>query len=129
MKYGKINVLITEINQVIGKQETKIQKKLYKFYEKIKPFQEDYTKKIEELRLDNAATDEKGVLITNEKGEFRFSKDGLKKLNDDVSELNQKDFDYKPIEIVNPQGLEDFHFLEDWVIGVKFNPKSEEEEL
>ena len=129
MKYKEINVLITELNKVIGKQETKIQKKLFKFAEKIKPFQEDYLKKVEELRLDNAAADDKGVLLTNEKGEFRFSKEGIKKLNEDITKLNDKDFDFKKIEVVNPQGLEDFHFLEDWTTGITFNPKEVEEEL
>jgi len=129
MKYKEINVLITELNKVIGKQETKIQKKLFKFAEKIKPFQEDYIKKVEELRLDNAAADDKGVLLTNEKGEFRFSKEGLKKLNEDIKALGEKDFDFKKIEVVNPQGLEDFHFLEDWTTGITFNPKEVEEEL
>jgi hypothetical protein len=129
MKYKEINVLITELNKVIGKQETKIQKKLFKFAEKIKPLQEDYLTKVEELRLDNAAADDKGVLLTNEKGEFRFSKEGLKKLNEDIKVLNDKDFDFKKIEVVNPQGLEDFHFLEDWTTGITFNPKEVEEEL
>jgi hypothetical protein len=129
MKYKEINVLITELNKVIGKQETKIQKKLFKFAEKIKPLQEDYLTKVEELRLDNAAADDKGVLLTNEKGEFRFSKEGLKKLNEDIKALGDKDFDFKKIEVVNPQGLEDFHFLEDWTTGITFNPKEVEEEL
>ena len=129
MKYKEINVLITELNKVIGKQETKIQKKLFKFAEKIKPLQDDYLTKVEELRLDNAAADDKGVLLTNEKGEFRFSKEGLKKLNEDIKALNDKDFEFKKIEVVNPQGLEDFHFLEDWTTGITFNPKEVEEEL
>jgi hypothetical protein len=129
MKYKEINVLAQQLNNVIGKQETKIQKKLFKFAEKIKPLQEDYLTKVEELRLDNAAADDKGVLLTNEKGEFRFSKDGLKKLNEDIKSLGDKDFDFKKIEVVNPQGLEDFHFLEDWTTGITFNPKEVEEEL
>lgn len=129
MKYKEINVLINQLNNVIGKQETKVQKKLFKFAEKIRPYQEDYIKKVEELRLDNAAADDKGVLLVNDKGEFRFSKEGLKKLNEDVTALGEKEFEFKKIEVVNPQGLEDFHFLEDWVTGITFNPKQEEEEL
>ncbi len=129
MKYKEINVLAQQLNNVIGKQETKVQKKLFKFAEKIKSYQDDYLKKVEELRLDNAAADEKGVLLTNEKGEFRFSKEGLKKLNEDIKALGEKDFEFKKIEVVNPQGLEDFHFLEDWTTGITFNPKEVEEEL
>lgn len=129
MKYKEVNVLAQQLNNVIGKQETKVQKKLFKFAEKIKPIQDEYFKKVEELRLDNAAADEKGVLLTNEKGEFRFSKEGLKKLNEDIKALGEKDFEFKKIEVVNPQGLEDFHFLEDWTTGITFNPKEVEEEL
>ena len=129
MKYKEINLLAQQLNNVIGKQETKIQKKLFKFAEKIKSYQDDYLAKVEELRLDNAAADDKGVLLTNDKGEFRFSKEGLKKLNEDIKALGDKDFDFKKIEVVNPQGLEDFHFLEDWTTGITFNPKEVEEEL
>lgn len=129
MKYEKIGLVITQINAVIGKQETKVQKKLFKFGEKLKPYQEQYVTKVEELRLDNAATDDKNVLITDEKGEYKFSKDGLKKLREDIKKLNESEFDFKPIEVLNPKGLEEFHFLKDWVNGVTFDEQEIEEEL
>lgn len=129
MKYEKIGLVISQINAVIGKQETKVQKKLFKFGEKLKPFQQEYVNKIEELRLDNAATDDKGVLITDEKGEYKFSKDGLKKLREDIKKLNESEFDFTPIEVLNPKGLEEFHFLKDWVTGVTFDEEEADEEL
>jgi hypothetical protein len=129
MKYEKIGLVIGQINQVIGKQETKIQKKLFKFGEKLKPYQEQYINKVEELRLDNAATDDKGVLTVDDKGEYRFSKDGLKKLREDIKKLNESEFDFKPIEVLNPKGLEEFHFLKDWVTGVTFDEEEADEEL
>lgn len=129
MKYEKINEVIGQINAVIGKQETKVQKKLFKFGEKLKSYQEDYVNKVEELRLDNAATDDKGVLTVNEKGEYRFSKDGLKKLREDIKKLNESEFDFTPIEVLNPKGLEEFHFLKDWVTGVTFDEEEADEEL
>jgi len=129
MKYEKIGLVIGQINQVIGKQETKVQKKLFKFGEKLKPYQEQYVSKIEELRLDNAATDDKGVLIVDDKGEYKFTKDGLKKLKEDIKKLNESEFDFTPIEVLNPKGLEEFHFLKDWVNGVTFDEQEIEEEL
>ena len=129
MKYEKIGLVISQINAVIGKQETKVQKKLFKFGEKLKTYQEEYLNKIEELRLDNAAVDEKGVLVVNEKGEYRFSKEGLKKLREDIKKLNESEFDFKPIEVLNPKGLEEFHFLKDWVTGVTFDEEEADEEL
>jgi hypothetical protein len=129
MKYEKIGQVITQINGVIGKQETKVQKKLFKFGEKLKPYQEEYVNKVEELRLDNAATDDKGVLTVDEKGEYKFTKEGLKKLRDDIKSLNESEFDFKPIEVLNPKGLEEFHFLKDWVNGVTFDEQEIDEEL
>jgi hypothetical protein len=128
-KYKDLNILVASINAVIGGQETKIQKKLFKLYEKIKPFHEDYAKQRDELRLDNAATDDKGILLTDEKGEYKFNKEGVKKLTKDIDTLNEKEFEFKPIEVINTQGLEGFYFLEGWTSGITFNGKEEEEEL
>jgi hypothetical protein len=128
-KYKDLNILVNSIQNVIGKQETKVQKKLFKLYEKVKPFHEEYNKQREELRLDNAATDDKGVLLTDEKGEYKFNKEGVKKLTKDIETLNEKEFDFKPIEVVNTQGLEGLYFLEEWTSGITFNEKEAEEEL
>jgi hypothetical protein len=128
-KYKELNILINSINAVIGNQETKVQKKLQKFYDKIKTYNESYSNQLEELRLDNAAVDDKGLLLLDEKGGYKFQKEGLKKLNADFDILNEKEFDFKAIEVINPQGLEKFHFLKDWTVGIEFDKKEEEEEL
>ena len=128
MKYQQLNTLVASINAVIGSQETKTQKKLFKIYEKVKTHHEDYQAKVEELRLDNAQVDDKDCLVLSEKGEYRFTKDGIKKLTEQVKELGEKEFEFKPIEVLNPKGLENFTFLEDWTTGITFI-KEEEEEL
>ena len=128
MKYNKINEVFFQVTNVQGNPEEKVIKKLVKFLEKLKPYQEEYNSKVQELRLDNAATDKDGVLILNEKGEYKFTKEGLKKLQGQIKELEQKEFEFKPIEVINTQGLENFTFLKDWTTGIEFN-KQEEEEL
>ena len=128
MKYQQLNTLVASINAVIGNAETKTQKKLVKIYDKVKTHHEDYQAKVEELRLDNAQVDDKDCLVLSEKGEYRFTKEAIKKLTEQVKELSNKEFDFKPIEVANPQGLEHFSFLEDWTTGITF-VKEEEEEL
>lgn len=128
-KYKDLNVLVASINAVIGGQETKIQKKLFKIYEKFKNHHESYSAQRDELRLDNAATDDKGILLTDEKGEYKFNKDGVKKLTKDIEALNEKEFEFSPIEVINTNGLEGFYFLENWTTGITFNEKEAEEEL
>jgi hypothetical protein len=128
MQFKQLNTLVASINAVIGSQETKTQKKLFKIYEKVKAHHEDYQAKVEELRLDNAQVDDKDCLILDEKNGYKFTKENIKKLTAQVKELGEKEFEFTPINVVNPQGLEDFNFLEDWTTGITF-VKEEEEEL
>ena len=128
MKYQQLNTLVASINAVIGNSESKTQKKLVKIYEKVKPHHESYQAQIEELRLDNASTDDKDILLLDDKGGYKFTKDAIKKLTAQVTELGNKEFDFTPIEVLNPNGLENFTFLEEWTTGITFI-KEEEEEL
>ena len=128
MQFKQLNTLVASINAVIGSQETKTAKKLFKIFEKVKSHHEDYQAKVEELRLDNASTKENDILILNEKGEYSFTKEAIKKLTAQVKELGEKEFEFKPIEVINTQGLENFTFLESWTTGITF-VKEEEEEL
>ena len=128
MKYKQLSQLVSNINAVIGSSETKTQKKLVKIYEKVKKHNEDYQAEVEILRLDNAQTDDKDCLLLDEKGNYKFSKEGIKKLTKDIDALNDKEFDFQIINVVNPEGLTEFTFLEDWTTGIEFN-KQEEEEL
>lgn len=127
MKNKDLLKLVSSLNNVIGSQETKVQKKLFKVQEKISKYLDDYNKQVEELRLDNASVDEKGNLILNEKGDYKFSKEGIKKLTKDIETLNDKEFDFQIINVVNPQNLENFTFLKDWTTGIEFNTQEEEE--
>jgi hypothetical protein len=127
MKYQQLNTLVASINAVIGSQETKVQKKLFKIYEKVKSYHESYQAQVEELRLDNASTDDKDILLLDEKGGYKFTKENIKKLTAQVKELGEKEFDFTPIPVVNPQGLEHFTFLEEWTSGIEFIKEIEEE--
>ena len=128
MKYKQLLQLVNAINTVIGSQETKTQKKLFQIYNKIKKHHEDYQAEVEILRLDNAQTDDKDCLLLDDKGNYKYSKEGIKKLTKDIEALNDKVFDFQIINVVNPEGLTEFTFLEDWTTGIEFN-KQEEEEL
>jgi calcineurin-like phosphoesterase len=128
MKYKQLLQLVSSINVVIGNQESKTQKKLFKLYEKVKKHHEDYQAEVEILRLDNAQTDDKDCLLLDDKGNYKYSKEGIKKLTKDIEALNDKEFDFVIINVVNQSGLQEFTFLEDWTSGIEFN-KQEEEEL
>ena len=126
--YRDLVILSRSIQNSFGAQETKVQKKLVKIHEKIKPHLDVYEAALEELRLDNAATDEKGIVLIEEKGGYKFNKEGIKKLNKDAEVLKDKEFDFKIIEVINTDGFENLHFLESWTNGITFSQKEEEGE-
>ena len=128
MNYNQLNQLVANLNAVIGSQESRTQKKLFRIYEKVKSNHEAYQAEVEGLRLDNAQVDSNDCLILDEKGGYKFTKENIKKLTAQVKELGEKQFEFTPIPVVNPQGLEHFTFLEDWTTGITFI-KEEEEEL
>jgi len=113
----------------MGDQTTKTQKKLRKIYDKIKPLIDSYQEQLEELRLDNASVDDKGNLILDEKGAYKFSKDAIKKLNQQIKELSEKEIEFKPIEVLNPEGLEIHVYLQGWLTGVEFKQDEESVDL
>jgi hypothetical protein len=127
MKYNELIKTMNTISVLAGNGETKIQKKLIKLFEKLKVYYSVYEEKVEEIRLDNASVDEKGNLIVDEKKGYKYSKEGLKKLNSAVKELAEKDFEYKKIEIINKEGFDKMVFLKDFVEGIEFINEEEEE--
>lgn len=121
MNYKQLIQTMDLIGQNIGNQETKVQKKLVKIYQKLKSQLDIYEEKRNDLRLEYASVDDKGNVQLTEKGDYVFNKEGLKKLQSDLKILLAEEIEHKPIQVVNPQGLEDHIYLNGWVDGVVFN--------
>jgi activator of 2-hydroxyglutaryl-CoA dehydratase len=130
MTYKQLLELVDNLNfettqQQVKGEDTKISQKLGKIAKKLEKYANEYNEQVQEIRIDNASTDDKGVILKEEKGGYKFSKEGLKKVMKQIKELNEKEFIYEKINVVNPSGLEEFTFLQDWLTGVEF--KKEEE--
>jgi hypothetical protein len=130
MKNKQLLELVNNLNNQIGNQQvkgedTKVSQKLAKIAKKLEKYLNDYNEQVEEIRIDNASTDDKGVILKEEKGGYKFSKEGLKNLLTQIKELGEKEFDYEPINVVNPAGLEEFTFLKDWLTGIEFITEEE----
>jgi len=126
MTYKELIEAMQILVQNIGNQETKTQKKLLKIHGKLKEYYEEYEEKLNDIRLENAMTEENGALILDEKGGYKFTKDGQRNMYKDVKELLSNEFDYQKIEVVNPNGLEEHLYLEKFIKGVKFIQGEEE---
>lgn len=119
-KYAEIIVLSQILNHFSEDQKTKGQKKLAKIYEKLKPYLEKYDELADDLRLDNASVDKDGNLLLKENGGYFYTKENLKKLNEESKKLNLTEVEFEVIEIINPDGLEEFVWLKDWTNGIDF---------
>jgi hypothetical protein len=126
MNYKQLIETMQLLAANVGSQETKVQKKLVKIHGKLKNYYEEYSEALSDLKLDHASVDDKGNVVMNEKGEYSFTKDAMKKLNADIKVLLDKEFDFKVIEVVNPEGLEIHTYLKDFISGVKFIKEDDE---
>ena len=130
MKYKELLELVNNlnnevVNQQVKGEETKASQKLGKIAKKLEKYVTEYNEQVEEIRIDNASTDDKGVILKEEKGGYKFGKDGLKNVMKQIKELNEKEFTYETINVVNPAGLEEFTFLKDWLTGIEFITEEE----
>jgi len=85
-------------NESIKDKQTKLSHAIKKVNGKVKEHFEQYNEEIGDIRIDNAAADSDGVLITTEKGAFRFTKDGLKAKNKADKKL-AAEWDKKSFEV------------------------------
>ncbi len=120
MTYKDLIETMQQLVYNIGNQETKTQKKLLAIHGKLKKYYENYEELLNDIRLENAMTEENGALILDEKGGYKYNKDGQRKMYKEIKELLSSEFDYKKIEIVNPYLLEEHIYLKDFVTGVNF---------
>jgi hypothetical protein len=106
---------------------SKAEAKLKKIAEKIKPLFEDYNEKREDIRLDHAHTEANGVLELNEKGEYKFTKDGIKAMSKDMKKLLDETFEFYQFTF-STEGIDSFKFLAGWVEGIEAELPSEIDE-
>ena len=110
--------LVRSLNTTPVEKGSKAEAKLKKIAEKIKPLFEDYNEKSEDIRLDHAHTEANGVLELNEKGEYKFTKDGIKAMAKDMKKLLDETFEFYQFTF-SSEGIEDFKFLAGWVEGIE----------
>jgi len=119
--------LVRALNMTPAEKGSKAEAKLKKIAEKIKKLFEEYNEKREDIRLDHAYVDKNGVLELNEKGEYKFTKDGIKAMAKDMKKLLDEAFDFYQFTF-STEGIEDFKFLAGWVEGIEPEKPSEEDE-
>jgi hypothetical protein len=107
---------------------TKREVKLKKIAEKIKPIFDSYNEKREEVRLDNAYADNSGVLELNEKGEYKFTKDGIKKMNKDMKNLLDETFEFYQFTFTT-EGVDDLKYLAGWLEGIEAEKEESDEQV
>ena len=126
--YADLLDLVRNLNGVQAEPNSKRQKKLKKIAEKVKSVFEEYNEQREDIRLDNAHANAEGVLDLNEKGEYKFTKEGLKQMNKEMKKLLDKSFEFYQLSF-NNESIEDLMFLEGWVESILFPIPEEDNEL
>ena len=105
---------------------TKAKKALEKFGKRLEKQIEIYNEKLGDINLDYAATDDKDVLLTDEKGGYKYKKEDQKKRAEAIKKLLKEEFDFESVRVATVEDIADMYFLHGWIVGV--NPKPEEPE-
>lgn len=126
--HGELLELVRALNTTPVEKGSKAEIKLKKIAEKIKPIFEGYNEKREDIRLDHAYTDKNGILEMNEKGEYKFTKDGIKAMAKDMKKLLDDTFEFYQFTF-STEGIEDFKFLAGWVEGIEPEQPVEDEQV
>lgn len=69
---------------------------LERMEKRLKPQIEAYQEAQGDLQIEHAATDEKGAILTEPDGRFRYTKDGLRARNKAQKELMEKTVEFEP---------------------------------
>ena len=120
MTYKDLIETMQQLVHNIGNQETKTQKKLLKIHGKLKEYYENYEELLNDIRLENAMTEENGALILDDKGGYKYNKEGQRKMYKEIKELLNKEFNYEQIEVINTKGLEEHIYLKHFTTGINF---------
>jgi ElaB/YqjD/DUF883 family membrane-anchored ribosome-binding protein len=126
--HGELLELVRALNTTPVEKGSKAEIKLKKIAEKIKPIFEEYNEKREDFRLDHAYTDKNGILEMNEKGEYKFTKDGIKAMAKDMKKLLDDTFEFYQFTF-SVEGIEDFKFLAGWVEGIEPEKSIDDEQV
>lgn len=118
--------LVRNLNTTPAEKGSKKEAKIKKIAEKIKKVFEEYNEQREDIRLDHAFADKNGVLEMNEKGEYKFTKDGIKAMAKEMKVLLDKEFDFYQFTF-STEGIEDLKYLAGWVEGIE--PEKQEDEV
>ena len=119
--------LVRNLNITPAEKGSKREAKLKKIAEKIKPLFDEYNEKREDIRLDHAYADQNGVLELNEKGEYKFTKEGIKGMAKGMKSLLDESFEFYQFTF-STEGIEDLKFLAGWVEGIEADKEQEEDE-
>lgn len=124
--YAELLDLVRNLNMTPAEKGSKAEVKLKKIAEKIKPIFEEYNEKREDVRLEHAFVDSKGVLELDEKGGYKFTKEGIKNMAKDMKKLLDETFEFYQFTF-SVEGIEEFKFLAGWVEKIEAPVQTEEE--
>jgi ElaB/YqjD/DUF883 family membrane-anchored ribosome-binding protein len=118
--------LVRNLNMTPAEKGSKKEAKLKKIADKVKKLFEEYNEQREDIRLDHAYAAPNGVLEMNEKGEYKFTKDGIKAMAKEMKTLLDKTFDFYQFTF-STEGIDDLKFLAGWVEGIE--PEKQDDEV
>lgn len=77
-------------------EESKFKYALGRVLKASQPLQERYSQLLQDICIDNCATDEAGVILSDERGGFRYTKEGMKARDKATQGLDASEVEVEP---------------------------------
>lgn len=126
--YADLLELVRWLNSTPVERGGNSEIKLKKIVEKVKPIFDQYNEKREAIRLEHAHADVNGVLFLNEKGDYSFTKQGIKDMAIAMKNLLSETFEFDEFTF-STEGIESFKFLLGWVEGIEPDKPQADEQV
>lgn len=93
---GAASAWLKETKDSQANSRTKLGYAIQRMSARAQKLSEKYQRKLEDLRIEHCSIDDKGLILRDERNQYRFTKDGLTKLNRAQEELYGSDVEIEP---------------------------------
>ncbi len=133
IKFEKLNELINALNSipVVDENKKEIKDKLSyactKLGNKLASAQKVLVERVNDVNIEYCSTDKDGIILVDEKGQYKFTKEGLKSKNKKVKEIYEnQEFELEPYICTDNTRVNDLsYWVKETLNGILFQVELE----
>ena len=127
--YSELKSIIDALNGINNIDPTtnkeikdKLSYGMSRLIDRVNSVSKKYREQLDDINVEYAQTDKDGILLYDEKGNYKYTKDGFKKRKAAIDELEGKTFDIEPYIVKDCPRINDLsYYVQIGLNGLLFN--------